>query len=97
MFLLGHEADDLLYFYRVRAGDSNPPGQCFGWDGGLRGSISGLFMMGSGGVLRWEDQPELRTRLEAVVQGIGAAQDPTGYAMAFPYNVSWMHENPDYV
>lgn len=96
-FLLGHEADDVLYFFRERAGDENPPGQCFGWDGGLRGSVSGLFMMGSGGVLRWEEHDELRARLQAVVKGIAQSQEPSGYAMAFHYNVSWMHENPDYV
>ncbi len=44
----------MLYWFRVRNGDPNPPGQNHGWDGGagapdspygLKGSIAGLYMM----------------------------------------------------
>ena len=53
-------ADNLLYWFRARAGQKNPKGaRSLGWDRsgpdqpyGLKGSIAGLFMMGSGGVLR---------------------------------------------
>lgn len=80
-----------------------------GWDNdgpdkpyGLRGSLAGLVLMGTGGALRWGDSwvPEagrLRALQDAIVAGIKANVDPaTGYMMAFPYNESIFHENPDY-
>jgi hypothetical protein len=47
--------NDLLYWFRVRSGDPNPPGGSYGWDNsnvdapyGLRGSVAGAFLMGTG-------------------------------------------------
>ena len=107
-----YTVDDILYHYRKRGqpgglGPAAKGGQActpnaataksHGWDGGLKGSVSGLFLMGSGGVLRWEEVPELRTMMDAVVQGIrGCAQDD-GYIMPFPQNDTIVRENPNYV
>ena len=64
---------------------------------GLRGSVAGAFMMGSGGATRWSDLPELRSKLEAVVSNISSLQGEDGFAMAFLRNETNSHENPNYV
>jgi hypothetical protein len=59
-YLLQYPVDDMLYWFRKRAGVAAPPGQNWGWDNsgvdapeGLRGSVAGAFLMGAGGVARW--------------------------------------------
>jgi hypothetical protein len=106
-YLLQIPVADMLHWFRVRHGDSDPPGQNWGWDNGgvdapegLRGSVAGAFLMGAAGSIRWEPAAsggQLHTRVRAVVQGIMAAQASDGYLMAFPKNESNYHENPDYV
>eukprot|EP01079_Euglenida_sp_SAG-EU17-18_P003425 gene3426-3899_t len=65
-YLGQYPLDDMLYWFRIRNGTTQPPGKSWGWDNagfergfGLHGSVSGLFMMGSGGVLRWSNHTEL--------------------------------------
>jgi hypothetical protein len=74
-----------------------PPGINVDGPFGLRGSVAGAFMMGSGGATRWAGLPELRARLEAVVGNISALQGDDGFAMAFLRNETNSHENPNYV
>jgi len=50
----------------------------------LPGSNAGRFLMGAGNTLRWTEHPELRTRMNAVVDGIAECQRPDGYLMAYP-------------
>lgn len=71
----------MLYWFRTRAGHKNVPGQSWGWDNGavdapfgLRGSVAGMFMMGSGGVVRWYNSSGLDDRLAAVVNNITELQ-----------------------
>ena len=64
---------------------------------GLRGSVAGAFMMGSGGATRWQHLPELHAKLEQVVGNISALAGDDGFAMAFLRNETNSHENPDYV
>ena len=97
----------MLHWFRRRAGESNPPGQNWGWDNsgvdapeGLRGSVAGAFLMGAGGIVRWQPDAAagaLRQRMSDVVAGIWACREHDGYMMAFPRNESNYHENPDYV
>ena len=75
----------------------NPSGINVDGPYGLRGSVAGAFMMGSGGATRWAELPELRSRLEAVVGNISELQGEDGFAMAFPRNATNNHENPNYV
>jgi DUF1680 family protein len=81
--------DEMLYPFRVRAGVANPPrerptDEMFGiWCRDLLGSEAGRFLMGAGHTLRWMEHPELRRRLERVVDGIGACRGPDGYGYAF--------------
>eukprot|EP00730_Choanoeca_flexa_P000817 TRINITY_DN10349_c0_g1_i2.p1 TRINITY_DN10349_c0_g1~~TRINITY_DN10349_c0_g1_i2.p1 ORF type:complete len:845 (+),score=151.56 TRINITY_DN10349_c0_g1_i2:219-2537(+) len=97
LYLLQHPLNSLLYFFRQRANVSNP-GECWGWDEHLQGSIAGEFLMGSGGVARWPDPNiTLVARMHDVVKGIADLQEPDGYIMAFPRNATTHRENPDYV
>ena len=104
-YLRQYPVDDVLYWFRVRAGDSSPPGGSWGWDHwpnidmpyGLKGSVAGLYMMGLGGALRWRNDTVLWERLSAVVGNISALQHGSGFAMAFPMNETNYHENPNYV
>lgn len=106
-YLLQIPVDDMLHWFRRRAGESSPPGENWGWDNsgvdapeGLRGSVAGAFLMGAGGTVRWEPHSAggtLRQRVADVVAGIRACREQDGYIMAFPRNESNFHENPDYV
>ena len=92
--------NDLLYVFRERAGQPQPPGKPFNWDkGGPRviGSVAGLFLMGSGNALRWEENPQLRARMNAVVAGIAACKQTNGFIMAYTEKDTTFHENPNYV
>ncbi len=100
-YLLNHFAiDDLLYVFRERAGNSNPPGKPFNWDKGgpqVSGSAAGLFLVGSGNALRWEADPKLRERMNALVAGIAAEKQPNGFIMAYPEKETGLRENANYV
>lgn len=109
-YLVAHfRVEDVLFHFRARgakgglgpAGPSCVPNSAgaksFGWDGGLRGSIAGLFLMGAGGILRWEEHAQLRELADLVVDGIAACAEPDGYIAAFPRNDTIVRENPNYV
>jgi DUF1680 family protein len=97
--------DDLLYVYRERAGKTNLPGKAFSWDmTGLKstgpqvaGSAAGIFLMGSGNALRWEEDEHLRERLNAVVAGIAELKQTDGFIMGYPENKTDFRENANYV
>ena len=109
-YLVSHfRVEDILFHFRDRgakgglgpAGPSCVPNSAaarsFGWDGGLRGSIAGLFLMGAGGILRWEEHAQLRDLLDMVVDGIAACAEPDGYIAAYRRNDTIVRENPNYV
>ena len=87
--LSSFSVDELLLGFRLRAGVANPPHErdiykLFGfWTEGLRGSETGRFLMGAANALKWAEHPELRRRLEAVVDGIAQCQEADGYVYAF--------------
>jgi len=92
--------DDLLYVFRERAGKQNPPGKPFSWDKGgprVTGSVAGLFLMGSGNALRWEENKQLREKMDAVVAGIAESRQPDGFIMGYPENETDSRENANYV
>lgn len=79
--------DHMLVPFRLRAGQQNPPDdreQEKFWDTELRGSGAGRFLMGAGNALRWGDYPELRKRLDDLIDGIEACRGPNGYILAYP-------------
>jgi DUF1680 family protein len=88
----------MLWPFRVRAGQNNPPDdrpQIGFWDTDLRGSSAGRFLMGAGNTLRWIEHPELRKRLDAMIDGIQSCRGPNGYILAYPPD-KWRGEEPNY-
>ena len=92
--------DNLLYVFRERAGKQSPPGKPFSWDKGgprVSGSVAGLFLMGSGNALRWDDDQRLRERMDAVIAGIAEAKRADGFIMGYPEDKTDFRENANYV
>jgi DUF1680 family protein len=92
--------DDLLYVFRERAGRQNPPGKPFKWEGPLYpvpGSVAGLFLMGSGNALRWDENSQLREKMDAVVAGIADSKQPDGFIMGYPENKTDLLNETNYV
>jgi DUF1680 family protein len=52
--------------------------------------------MGAGNTVRWIDHPELRQRLNRVVDGIEACREPNGYIMAYPADTIFYSERAAY-
>jgi uncharacterized protein len=91
--------DELLRQFRQRAGKPSPPnlpkpGKF--WEEDLAGSNAGRFLMGAGNTLRWMDHPELRRRMNAVVDGIDECKQPNGYIMAYPEDTIFYSERGAY-
>jgi len=97
-YLAVRSPDDMLYWFRDRSGQPQPNGsQCFGWDGWIKGSATGNFLMGSGSYLQWASDAKLAANVQAVVDGIGASQDPrTGWLWAFNESDIDADNLPDY-
>jgi DUF1680 family protein len=57
---------------------------------------AGRFLMGAANTLRWMANPELRARLDAVVNGIAECRSPNGYMMAFPEDTVFYSERAAY-
>ena len=91
--------DDLLREFRVRAGKPIPESDrklhSF-WEEDLGGSNAGRFLMGTGNTLRWIEQPELRARMNAVVDGIAECRQPNGYIMGYPEDTMFGSEREPY-
>ncbi len=88
----------MLVPFRLRAGQKDPPDdrpQVDFWDKDLRGSSAGRFMMGAGNTLRWIENPELRKRLNELIDGVEACRGPNGYILAYPPD-SPRSEEPNY-
>jgi len=91
--------DDLLLQFRERAGKPIPPNSHKPdkfWETDLAGSNAGRFLMGAGNTLRWIDDPQLRTRFEAVVDGIAECRQANGYVMAYPEDTMFYSERGGY-
>ncbi len=91
--------NDLLLQFRERAGKPVPPSSHVPnkfWETDLAGSNAGRFLMGSGNTLRWIDHPELRSRFNAVVEGIAECRQSNGYVMAYPEDTIFYSERGAY-
>jgi DUF1680 family protein len=94
-----HSVDQLLRQFRVRAGkpispDLPKPDKF--WEDDLAGSDAGRFLMGAANTIRWIDHPELRARVNAVVNGIAECRQPDGYIMAYPEDSIFYSERAAY-
>ena len=98
--LNSYTVDELLRQFRERARIPNPPGlpkpKTKFWEHDLAGSNAGRFLMGAGNTLRWIEHPELRRRLNAVVEGIAKCRQTNGYIMAYPENTIFFSERGAY-
>lgn len=97
--LTSFTVDDLLLQFRERAGKPIPPSSHKPdkfWETDLAGSNAGRFLMGSGNTLRWINDPELRNRFNAVVDGIAECRQPNGYVMAYPEDTIFYSERGAY-
>jgi len=52
--------------------------------------------MGAGNTVRWIDHPELKRRLNVVVDGIEECRQPNGYIMAYPEDTIFYSERATY-
>jgi DUF1680 family protein len=88
----------MLEPFRIRAEkeielDSVP--QVKFWDTDLRGSSAGRFLMGAGNTLRWAEYPELKARMDELIDGIEDCREPNRYIL--PYHPdSLRSEEPNY-
>jgi uncharacterized protein len=101
LYLLNsYSVDDLLRQFRERVGTAQPPVKPTGdvqfWEEDLAGSNAGRFLMAAGNTLRWVNHPELRRRLDAVVDGIAQCRQPDGYIMAYPEETIFYSERGAY-
>jgi len=98
--LNSYTVDDLLRQFRERAGLMKPAEHYEGdvqfWEEDLAGSNAGRFLMAAGNTLRWIDHPELRRRLDAVVEGIAECRQPNGSVMAYPEDTIFFSERGAY-
>ncbi len=91
--------DELVREFRDRAGKPNPPSlrpQHRFWERDLAGSNAGRFLMGAGNAVRWSANPELRARLDRVVDAIADCRQPNGYIMAYPEDSMFYSERGGY-
>ena len=97
--LKSYSAEDLLRQFHERTGkvkDFKPTGAQKFWEEDLAGSNVGRFLMGSANTLRWIDHPELRRRMNEVVDGIEECREPNGYIMAYPEDTFFFSERGAY-
>ena len=95
-----YSTDDLLRQFYERAGkikDFKPTGTQIFWEERLAGSNAARFLMGAGNTLRWMDHPELRRRLNVVVDGIEECRQSNGYIMGYPEDKIFHGDNADYM
>eukprot|EP01052_Picozoa_sp_SAG31_P056764 SAG31_NODE_16431_length_709_cov_1.686885_2_plen_134_part_01 len=99
--LTSFDPEHLLQPFRQRAGLANASWGSRAavgfWDGDLLGSNAGRFLMGAGNTLRWlPDYPRLREMVDAVVDGVEACKNGSGYILAYE-PAGFMHsEQGDY-
>jgi len=81
--------DELVRNFRMKAGKPVAPLEDrlnnF-WFVDLPGQEAGRFLMGAGNTLRWIDDPELRKRMNFIVDVIDECKEPDGYIMGYPKN-----------
>jgi DUF1680 family protein len=97
--LTSFTADELLRPFRDRAGKPQPDGMrppVGFWDTDLPGSNAGRFLMGAGNTLRWVDHPELKAKLDTVVDGIEECRADNGYIMGYPDETIFYSERGAY-
>jgi len=92
------DEDAMLYWFRRRAGKPAPGQPYTGhFEDNIKGQTAGLYLMGAGNTLRWREEPELRERMNRIVDEIRACAEADGYLMAVPKEEFGTKEYPHYV
>jgi len=97
--LNSYTTEDLLRQFYERTGKISgfkPTGSQIFWEEDLAGSNAGRFLMGAGNTVRWIENPGLRKRLDAVVDGIEECRQMDGYIMAYPADTIFYSERAAY-
>ncbi|MDR1859472.1 MAG: glycoside hydrolase family 127 protein [Bacteroidales bacterium] len=80
--------DHMLYPFRRRTGEQNPPTddrpQVPFWDTDLRGANAARYLMGAGNTLRWMENGELRRRMDELIDGIDTCRTADDYVLPYP-------------
>ncbi len=88
----------VLYWFDLKAGrktDAVPYNGHFEWN--IKGQSAGQCLMGAGNALRWEENPELRAFLDAVLDTVEAGQETDGFLLPIPEEEFAYREYPHYV
>lgn len=101
-YLLNHFSVDLnVRHFRIKSGipvDSLPAKMHDnGWFNCLPGSSAGRFLMGAGNTLRWEDNKQLRKKMNDIIDVIDECTTPDGYMMGYPEDKIFYMEYGAYV
>jgi hypothetical protein len=97
--LTSYSIDDLLCQFYERTGkikNFKPTGSQIFWEEDLAGSNAGRLQMGAANTMRWIDHPELRSRVNAVEDGIEECRQPNGYIMPYPEDTIFYSERAAY-
>jgi len=97
--LTSYSTEDLLRQFYERIGkikNFKPAGSQIFWEEDLAGSNAGRFLMGAANSMRWIDEPELRRRVNAVVDGIEECRQSNGYIMAYTEDSIFYSERAAY-
>lgn len=97
-FLKTLDVDSMLYWFRMKA-EGSAPGEPYRghFEDNIKGQTAGMYLMGAGNSLRWEEDGELRDTLNKVVACIDQCSEPDGYIMAVPKSDFGTKEYPHYV
>ena len=100
-FLKRFDLDRMLYWFRVKAGKP-APGVPYGqglnvFEGELHGQTAGMFLMGAGTTLMWQEDAKLREMMNAIVDEIEDCAEEDGYFMAIEKEKFNDKEYPNYV
>jgi uncharacterized protein len=97
-YLKSLSQDSILYWFRKKAG-LPAPGQPYRghFEDNIKGQTAGLFLMGAANSLRWQEDGELRQRVDEIVGGIAAACEPDGFFEPIAKSEFGTKEYPNYV
>lgn len=100
-FLKRFDVDRLLYWYRQVVGEPSPKAP-YAFDkgffeGSLHGQTAAMFLMGAGTTLLWQEDAELRLKMDAVVAGMKHYQRENGCLVPVPEEELFTKEYPNYI
>jgi DUF1680 family protein len=97
-YLKNLSMDSTLYWFRRKAGLDSPGEPYTGhFEDDIKGQTAGLMLMGAANSLRWEEDTELRQRVNDTVAAIETAKEPDGFFEPIPKSEFGTIEYPNYV